>query len=198
MKKLTVLAFFFVFVNDVYSAVYLSKNVFKKVSFSSQYSNAGALIRNIDFESVNALIPQLEKKYNVTLEDRDEAHITTITPPEAMGSKKQKGLRHWLPTNEMLDMYKGSIQSTDFEIVCVGMRERGDKKVFFLVVDTPDLFDVRREIQNEVELRAQGNKDHPSFDSEKFWPHITIGFVNDDVHGVTKGRETCVEDVIIE
>ena len=35
--------------------------------FSSQFSEDGAIILNVDFKSVNNLIPILEKKYKIKL-----------------------------------------------------------------------------------------------------------------------------------
>jgi hypothetical protein len=61
---------------------YLSRDVYKKMPFSTQYSESGALIKNVDYPSVNALIPQLNEHFNLKLEDRKEAHITVVTPPE--------------------------------------------------------------------------------------------------------------------
>ena len=70
-----------------FGEVLLSKNIFRNVPFSSQHSKDGSLIKSVDFRSVNDLIPQLEEHFKELLngqklQDRNESHITVLTPPE--------------------------------------------------------------------------------------------------------------------
>jgi 2'-5' RNA ligase len=201
MKYLVLIAATILNVSYAFAAskVVLSKSVYKGMPFSSQFIEDGALIRNVEFTSVNALVPQIEKQYGVKLKDRGESHITVITPPEAQGwFTDHKGLNFFISPMEIQKKYFSTLQKTRFKIHCIGKREnKKGNLVFFLVVASPDLLKVRKEIQRELERRARftGMKAH--FDAAKYWPHITIGFVGGDVHGVTKGPETCDKNLVL-
>ena len=190
-----------VFAESVFSKnVLLSKDVFRKVPFSSQYSEDGSLIRSIDFRSVNDLIPQLEEQFKVELEDRNESHITVITPPEGKTDffPGSIGIDKVLPTAEMINMYKRGIQDTSFEIKCVGMQKNATNTVFYLVVETEDILDIREEIYDIVQDEDPIIPFHPT---KEYYPHITIGFVGGDVfvdedgNKVSKGLDTCVAGI---
>lgn len=183
--------------------ILLSKNIFRKVPFSSQYSEDGSLIRSTDFRSVNSLIPQLQKKFKQLLKgknlrDRNESHITVITPPEGKSNffPGSIGIDKVLPTNEMINMYKGSLQDTTFDVVCVGMQSnsRGNI-VFYLVVESEDILNIRKEISLIV---SSQDPTIPFKPVRNYYPHITIGFVGGDVHGVSKGEDSCVAEVSIK
>ncbi len=169
----------------------LSREVFKTVPFSSQYSEAGALIRNVHYLSVNALIPQLNAAYNLDLEDRGEAHVTVITPPEF-----QTSLSRVFTIDEILARYNPAIQDVPFEIVCVGSRKSTNKQnlVFYLVVKAPELTAIRNVLALEGDLRAKLLGIPFVFRPEAFWAHITIGYITGDVFEFTKGPESCLPD----
>lgn len=168
----------------------LSREVFRAVPFSSQYSDEGALIRSVHYPSVNALIPQLNALYDLKLSDRKEAHITVVTPPEFHAS-----LVKVFTVDEMLARYKDTIQTLPFEVVCVGSRKSSDGKnhVFYLVVKSPGLSNLRFDLSKAAEARAQNAP--LVFKPEVFWPHITIGYINGDVFEFTKGPESCLPGV---
>jgi 2'-5' RNA ligase len=169
----------------------------KSVPFSSQFIEDGALIRNINYDAVKALIPKIEKKFGVKLKNRGEAHITVITPPEAQGwFTDKKGINFHISPIEMHKKYFSSLQSTKFKAKCIG-RQKNTKghDVFYIVVESEDLMDIRKEIQKEVEARGKFSKKKVYFKAENYYPHITIGYVGGDVHGVSKGSETCVLDL---
>jgi len=174
----------------------LSTDVYNETPFSDQYSEDGALIRDVPFGPVSDLRGQIEELYELQLEHRNEAHITVITPPEAQGwSTEGIGINSLINKDEYLFKYETTLQSTSFEVVCVGSRKNSTNTVFYLVVRTPDLFDVRREIQREMANRSEFANTPIYFNSEEYWPHITIGYVGGDVFGMTKGEETCLEGV---
>ncbi len=184
------------FATNAFGEIQIPKDVYKKVPFSSEFIEDGALIRNINYEAVEAIVPQLNSLYGVKLETRGEAHITVITPPEAQGwFTDHKGINYFISSIELHHKYFKTLQDTKFEIVCVGMRENETNKVFYLVVDSPELFAVRAEIAQELERRASFTGKKTFFDPNKYYPHITIGFEGGDVHGVSKGAETCVQDI---
>ena len=170
----------------------LSKDVFKSVPFSSQYSADGALIRNVDYPSVHALVSQLNSLYQINLQDRNEAHITVVTPPEFQAS-----IAKFVSASEMLARYSPSIQSVPFDVVCVGSRKSSTAPnlVFFLVVKAPGLNAIRNDLAQEAASRARTRSVPFEFQPEAFWAHITIGFIKGDVFEFTKGPESCLPDV---
>lgn len=182
--------------------IVLNKNIFRNVPFSSQYSEDGSLIRSVDFRSVNDLIPQLEKAFErelngKKLEDRNESHITVITPPEGKTGffPGNVGIDLEYPTNVMISDHKNILQSTEFDVVCLGMQsnEKGNI-VFYLVVNSDDIMGIRSAIEEKVK---QKNPNTTFSAKENYYPHITIGFIGGDVFGVSKGTDTCVADVIV-
>jgi 2'-5' RNA ligase len=189
--------------SSLLAEVQLSERVFREVPFSSQYSEDGALIRSVDFRSVNNLIPQLEEKYKKLLKgrklaDRNEAHITVITPPEGKTGffPNSIGIDKVFPTLEMIQSYKPIIQNKKFSISCVGMQKNTKGNVvFYLVIESKDILDIRKEISKLVLER--GGVDIPFKPLQNYYPHITIGYAGGDVHGVSKGTDTCVEKVIL-
>jgi 2'-5' RNA ligase len=172
----------------------------QKMPFSSQFIEDGALIRNINLKSVQDLVPLIKKKYPKinNLQNRGEAHITVITPPEAQGwfNKDKKGINFLISPIELHKKYFSTIQKTKFTAKCIGKQtnEKGNI-VFFIVVESKDIFNIRYEIQKEVESRAEFTGKKVSFNAENYYPHITIGYVGGDVHGVSKGLDTCVIDL---
>ena len=66
------------------------------------------------------------------------------------------------------------------------------------MIESPDLKKVRQDIQKELELRAKFTGKKVYFDALNYDPHITIGFIGGDVHGVSKGIETCVKNVSVK
>ena len=177
----------------------LSRNIYREVPFSSQYSEDGALIRSVDFKSVNGLIPQIEYFFRnelafQRLDDRNEAHITVITPPEGQSGflPGRVGIDQVLPTRDMILKYKPTIQQTQFEVRCLGMQQNSKGNiVFYLIVRSADIMNIRREIENIVNQKPE--KAVPFKAEENYYPHITIGYVGGDVHGVPKDK--CVADI---
>lgn len=198
MKLLNLFLFFSL---NLYGAdIFLSSRVYHKMPYTDIFKNDGALVYNVDYHSVQKLIPQLEKIYSIKLENRGEAHITLITPPNFSGKFNPGGygLHNVFTTNEIHNMFSNSIQDVDFEIICIGSREsENGNLVFYLVVDAPELFQMRKYLQSEYERRARAKNIPHYFNYLDFYPHITIGFVGDDVHGVSKGPETCINHRLI-
>ena len=185
------------FANARAADVDLSLGVYKPVAFSSQYWEDGALIMNVDYSSVAKLIPQIEDIYDIELEDRKEAHITLLTPPEAQGwFASHGGTTRLISTAELHKRYKDKVQKLEFTVKCIGSRaSESGNRVFFLVVESQGILDVRKEIKSELEARSKFAGIKVPFDPEAHWPHITIGYVGSDVHGVSKGEETCIPSI---
>ena len=201
-KKLFIIAFILVSTTSfAKNRVYLSSDVYKHMNYTDDYINQGALVRSIDYKSVNQLKDQLSEIYGLELDDRKEAHITTITPPEFAGwaHPEKLGLHNLFTIGEIHSLYRSTIQETNFKVHCIGRRIDGDKTVFFLViVDAEGLFDIRKDLLNRYEEKANLLEIETNFDFEKFWPHITIGYVNGDVHKFSKGIESCINEEEIE
>lgn len=181
-----------------------NQEIQKRVPFSSQFIEDGALIRNINYSAVKSLIPLIKEKFPEivpeieSLQTRGEAHITVITPPEAQGwfNKDKKGINFLISSIELHKKYFSSLQKTKFTPRCIG-KQSNDKgnTVFYIVVESDDLFAIREEIQREMESRAKFSKKKVYFSAKNYFPHITIGFIGGDVHGVSKGLDTCVIDL---
>ena len=186
------------FLNSAFAQkqINISKNVFKLTPFSEQYASDGAVIRSIYYPAVKSLIPQLESIYNIELQDRGEAHITILTPPEGNGSN---GVLRFISYLEIKSHYENVLQKMPFAIKCIGARKDQNRNiVFYLVVDSPALFQMRREIQREASKRALESGEILTFNPFNFYPHITIGFYGSDIHGVSKGTDTCLNDLHIK
>ncbi len=203
MKLLSFVLFFISFQSFAADKLKLSGDIFRKVPFSDLYSKDGALIRNVDFKSVNNLIPQIEKSFDSILkgrklQDRNEAHITVITPPEGRTDfiPGKLGIDSEFPTELMLKNYKDLIQFTTFTPVCIGMQSNNAGNiVFYLVVESKDILNIRSEISDYV-LARNGN--HPFKNvNDIYYPHITIGYIGGDVHNVDKGVSTCIAELTV-
>lgn len=92
---------------------------------------------------------------------------------------------------------KRKIQSSKFKIVCIGRGQvklpQGELATYFLVVQSQDLLEIRKEIGN---LFLQKGGDPKMFRVENFYPHITLGFTEKDLHesdGVLKSNQSCLK-----
>ncbi len=194
MKKLILLCFVLA-LSSVHAAVpkvFISKEIFKKMPFSTQYKEDGALIMNVNHAAVKALIPQLNSIYQVNLEDRKESHITILTPPEFKDAMKKV-----FTIDEIIGHYGKHIQNIPFGLLCVGYRKSMDSlnQVFYLVVKSPTLFNLRTDLYAEAKARALKKQVPLVFRPEVYSPHITIGYVGNDVHDYTKGPESCLPNL---
>lgn len=132
------------------------------------------------------------------LTTRGEAHITVVTPTEFTDE-----LAGYISMNEIDTLAKDlKIQEAKFSIVCLGSVEKmvdgKFTKAFYLVVESEALLNIRREILKKIS--SEGGA--PAlFDPEDFFPHITVGYINRDLHksdGIYKDTSTCKNDIILE
>ncbi len=204
MKNLIKLSIAVLLIGSAFAAkptLKLSKDILKTAPFSDQFSEDGAMIRNIDFKAVNNLIPQLERTFakelkGQKLEDRGESHITVITPPEGKTGffKGSRGIDLVLPTKKMIQMYKKKMQEALYTPLCIGMQQNKDKSktVFYIVINSEDIIDIRNSIYYYVQRKDKTIPFHPT---KNYFSHITIGFVGGDVHGVDKSSKSCVANI---
>tara|TARA_B110001454_G_C12722892_1_gene435547 strand:- start:2458 stop:3117 length:660 start_codon:yes stop_codon:yes gene_type:complete len=176
------------------AAIAIDSEIYKKITFiDNSKIPAPYLSMNIAFDPIAVIRKDVEKKEKVILQNRGEAHITVITPPEF---EQLKSVLTMELLNEVALLNR--IQETPFEILCVGRGQiKEDKKTlstYFIVVDAPELLSLRRTIATLYKTRgglASG------FNPEDFYPHITVGFTERDLHasdGVIKSKASCLID----
>lgn len=151
------------------------------------------LSMEIRYLPIQTLLRELETNVG-SLKNRGEAHITVITPVEY-----DNALGGFVTIQEINRMAVAMrIQQTEFVPVCVGSGTaelRGkSEKTYFIVVKSEELLKIRRSVK---ELFVNRGGDPRAFDAEKFYPHITLGFTEEDLHesqGVIKNQEACLEN----
>lgn len=153
---------------------------------------------NLPYPPMRNLQEQVEKAEGVKLKTRGEAHITVVTPVEFWNVLKSKVSMEEI--NKMAVSLR--IQSSDLEVVCLGKGEATlDSRVaktYFVVVMSKNLIEVRRRI-NELYISRGGASG--SFVPMNYYPHITLGFTDRDLHesdGVIKGSNSCVYPISLQ
>lgn len=147
---------------------------------------------NLSYEPYADLRKNLEKHLGQSLQSRDEAHITVITPPEYDKIlKKRIGIQE---LNSLAE--KRSLQASPFKLLCVGKGstslEGVTQSTYYAVVDSESLYSFRKEVQKLYISRGGRALD---FNPELFFAHVTLGFTKRDLHledGVTKDATTCI------
>lgn len=171
---------------------YTDPAVFDKVEFvDNSKSPAAYLAMNVSFAPMNEMRLFLEKKEKVTLKHRGEAHITVISPPEY--EKLRKYISMAL-INEVASLNR--IQETPFETICLARGvKKEDKKTlstYYVVVEAPELVALRNKVASIFRSHGGSSDD---FNAEDFYPHITIGFTDRDLHasdGIIKSKSSCL------
>lgn len=143
------------------------------------------LSMNLPAGPVEKVLQQLQQNYNPLLKGRGEAHITVITPPEY-----HQVLRTKISIAEINQLARElHLQDQPFEVLGLGSARVGQEEAFFLLVKAPGLLKIRKEIAALFSARGGHLQ---NFVPEHFYPHITVGFVNRDLHesdGVIKDPE---------
>jgi hypothetical protein len=147
---------------------------------------------NLSYEPYAEIRKSLEKNIGQTLQFRDEAHITVITPPEYDKIlKKRIGIQE---LNSLAE--KRSLQASPIKLLCVGKGSASlegiTQSTYYAVVDSESLYSFRKEVQKLYVSRGGRALD---FNPELFFAHVTLGFTKRDLHledGVTKDATTCI------
>lgn len=158
-----------------------------KVTFKPQ-SNYLSMELNLK-PSENIRI-ELENDLDIKLKNRGESHITVLTPPE------YNVLKGKISINEINNIaLKYKIQESSVKPICVGVGESKSNnalKTYYVVVDSQDLLKIRKEI---FETFISRGGDPEKFDVNNYYPHITLGYTDRDLHlesdGVVKNTESC-------
>jgi len=169
-------------------------------SHSGPHPFQSYLVQTLDFTHVKPFYTALQARLDFPIQSRGEAHITVITPPEFDNVLSKVGI-----TMDDIDRIarRMDIQNVKIEPVCVGKAKKaldGRKQadtVFFIVMNAPELVDIRREIQK---LYVRRGGEGALFEAELFWPHVTVGFTYRDMFledGVFKGHNSCFGRVVM-
>lgn len=158
---------------------------------AAAFASKSYLSLDLPYPPFEKIRQNLEKSQKIHLKNRGEAHITVLTPPEV------KALADKITWKEIQDLaHQLKLQESPYKLLCVGKGVHKTKPeegaTYYVVVESERLFEVRRKIQT---LYLSKGGDPKIFNPERFYPHITLGFVKRDLHfedGVLKNAETCL------
>lgn len=142
------------------------------------------LVLNVPYAPIVKLREELNRINNLnldflrSLDPNGEAHVTTITPPEYLV------LKDFVNIDEINQIAEESnIQEADISILGIGSAKQNrngrDYETFFVLVESRKLRDIRYQIWKKF-VADGGRAD--AFDPDLFFPHITVGYINGDVH----------------
>jgi hypothetical protein len=137
------------------------------------------------------LIEQLQEREKLKLKNRGESHVTVVSPPEYTSLHKSGvGMAAVERTADALQLGE-----SDLDPVCLGMGQamiNGKlERTYFIVLHSENILKIRHELARQ-ELHSSSND---GFESEHFYPHITVGFTLDDLYeqqGVIKDQRSCL------
>lgn len=156
---------------------------------TSKIKSKSYLSLDVPFKVFDRLRTEVEETYHVKLKHRGEAHITVITPPEIKALKSKVSFEEIQEIASSLEMHK-----VPYKLVCIGKGtlKGQSSSTFYVVVDSERLFQIRKAVEDVFTKRGGLKKD---FNSDLFYPHITLGFTEKDLHfedGVIKDASTCI------
>ncbi|GAB4019709.1 MAG: hypothetical protein Fur0010_21950 [Bdellovibrio sp.] len=137
---------------------------------------------DLPFESFKSVYDQLKVDY-VNLKSRGEAHITLVTPVEFHCLFKPAGTSIDQIEKSIHEYLKSHPNMLKFELDSIGSHQLDELETFFIIVKSDDFMKLRKQLEL---LPNQG------FVANKFYPHITLGFTDRDLHssdGVIKDNE---------
>lgn len=155
----------------------------------------GYLAMNLNFKTVQPVFKLSDDFSYRPLKNRGEAHITVISPIEY-----KQDLAQYIKITEINEISKKSdLQNADIKPICLGRgRLKTDEKMmdtYFIVVESEKLMNIRSQIEKLYKERGGSH-----FDAKAFYPHITVGFTDRDLHfedGITKDKKSCMEELHI-
>lgn len=148
---------------------------------------------DLEYARYKAIYEELVKKTG-TLKSRGEAHITLITPPEFKALTATEGSK--ITAEQIHAEYKKSgLTAQDFKEICLAQGELTieNKKMstYFIVVKSKVFLKFRQKLAKMSHLKKS------AFNAKQFYPHITIGFTDRDLHfedGLKKDIKKCMKD----
>lgn len=143
---------------------------------------------DLPYSAYEKLRMAVETQEGFELKHRGEAHLTLITPPEL------KVLTQKLSAKEIVQFLQSeNIEKLSYKPTCVGKSQLNPQaKTYYVVVDSEKAYEVRHRLHS---LYTQRGGNPASFDPEEFYPHITLGFTERDLHiedGIKKDASTCI------
>lgn len=144
--------------------------------------------QNLQFVPFDKLRLQLEKHLGRQLQNRGEAHVTLLTPPEFETLQRCFSMEE---LESFLD--RKSIQDSAYVPECIGKGSLGAppfrQETYFVVVSSIALAGLRKKL--EIAAAAKGCR---GFKAAPYYPHVTLGFDQRDLHeadGVLKDQRAC-------
>ncbi|WP_413612173.1 hypothetical protein [Bdellovibrio sp. HCB-110] len=160
-------------------------------SVDHKKENKSYLAMELPYTAFEKLRNDVEKTQHVSLQHRGEAHITVITPPEYKKIQKKISMKEINALSEEM-----GLQKAPYKLLCVGkgsLKDHGkENSTYYVVVESDRLFQIRKAVQ--VLYTSKGGKAE-DFNPEAFYPHVTLGFTQRDLHaedGVIKDASSCI------
>jgi 2'-5' RNA ligase len=171
------------------SAFTVSKSIYDTASI--RFQNRGSYLQmTLNYAPVHELYEQVQAMDSGDLANRGEAHITVLKPDE------YRTLASTLGKGRIEDVAKQlKLQESKFSVTCVGKGSSGSDYVYYLVVTSPALVNIRKAL---AKAHVDKGGDESAFDPVDYRPHVTLGFTSHDLFeqdGVYKTADTCVQDV---
>lgn len=149
------------------------------------------LALDLPYSPIKKIRKEVEQTFKVDLKITEkkrgkEAHLTLITPPEYWQ------LHSHLRMQEINQVFLSRVQSLNFRLKCLARAQVKDMQTFFLVAETEEIINFRREIH---QLFIKNGGDPNAFEPTNYYPHVTVGFNIRDLHEkdeVFKSDSHCV------
>ncbi|MFZ3229262.1 MAG: hypothetical protein WA160_03570 [Pseudobdellovibrio sp.] len=146
---------------------------------------------DIAYPYYKMILGKLENRLGKSLKSRGESHVTLITPPEFNVLKTK------ISPEQIHKMAAVFFETKpEFKSVCLGKFEKKilsePQQVYFVVIESKDFLEFRKS------LALQSGLDKNTFDPDLFYPHVTIGFSERDLHyedGAIKNATACPADL---
>lgn len=142
---------------------------------------------DLEYSAYKETLNKLDTFLGTKLQNRGEAHITVLTPPEfkTLSEKISPETIHqeWVTWSQKA-----------FNKVCLGeglVKEKNKVlKTYYIVVNAPEILGFRTHLKSKYAVE--------NFDDKLFYPHITLGFTERDLHyeqGVIKDPKSCPKNL---
>ena len=142
---------------------------------------------DLEYPEYQQTLNRLDTFLSTKLVNRGEAHITVITPPEFKTLSANAN-------PESLHQDWQDWKTKNFSKVCLGegvLKEKNKVlKTYYVVVESPELLAFRKFLKEKYAAK--------DFNAETFYPHITLGFTEKDLHfeqGVIKSPKSCPKEL---
>ncbi|KAK9718587.1 hypothetical protein K7432_005411 [Basidiobolus ranarum] len=147
---------------------------------------------NLNFSLFEPLFDTLNASLKTPLQNRNEAHITVITPPEFDNVLSKVGITmediNWIAL-------ENNIQEAKINALCLGRvatkLENLEQEAYQVIIKSKQLLQIRQEIFN---LYVCSGGEPSQFDPNNYYSHITLGYLHRDLFeqdGIYKGLNAC-------